>query len=400
MHMYYRVKAQSLPCLLVTGMLVLGGTSANATYSVIDDDLYPTSVIEARIKKSAEPFPSVREHYIVPFAKEYSPIDAGSRAALDAMIPKMMGNESIQIIGRPDAIVFSTGKLSSLARNRAVNIRDYLTRKGVSASRITIDTDREPNPQLNGSSYPCDVYITNTDSRVSSTSVVSSITNDSKQDIYQSERYATARNYVASVLPVSSTSVNTPVISPLISQARDTPLIQFISKSVKSGNIDVAVALLLLRGLIEANPNDSQLITSATLAAPPKPPEISVEYRALNKVNDTIKTEARDIYPTTVAVIANVTQTSKESDWEILTTDETLKKTLERWASSENWQIVWKDLPEFKNSVYAKLEQRDFLSACDYVLSKAKTAAREAGFEIFVTAYPNRVLLISKEASK
>lgn len=137
---------------------------------------------------------------------------------------------------------------------------------------------------------------------------------------------------------------------------------------------------------------------SGCVSAPPKPPTFSGEYRPLNKVNYTIKAENRDTYTATLGANAKPIETIKESDWEILTTDETLKKTLERWAQAADWQIVWNDLPEFKNPGYVKLEKRDFLAACDYVLGKAKTAAKEAGFEIFITAYPNRVLVISKES--
>lgn len=139
-------------------------------------------------------------------------------------------------------------------------------------------------------------------------------------------------------------------------------------------------------------------IISGCAGSPPKPPEFSGEYRPLNKVNYTAKVENRDSYTATYGNSAKTPETSNESDWEILATDETLKKTLERWAKAANWQIVWSDLPEFKNPGYVKLEKRDFLTACDYVLSKAKAAAKEAGFEVFVTAYPNHVLVISKES--
>lgn len=132
--------------------------------------------------------------------------------------------------------------------------------------------------------------------------------------------------------------------------------------------------------------------------SPPKPPEVVGDYRPLNKINYTIKAETNASYTATLGATAKAASVSKESDWEILATDGTLRKTLERWAQMANWEIVWTDLPEFKNPGYVKLEKRDFLSACDYVLSKAKTAAKEAGFEIFITAYPNRVLVISKEA--
>lgn len=128
------------------------------------------------------------------------------------------------------------------------------------------------------------------------------------------------------------------------------------------------------------------------------PPEVVCDYRPANKSSYTFKAENRDSYTATFGANAKAVSTNKEADWEILTADGTLRKTLERWAQVANWEIVWTDLPEFKNPGYVKLEKRDFLSVSDYVLSKAKNAAKEAGFEIFITAYPNRVLVISKDA--
>lgn len=91
---------------------------------------------------------------------------------------------------------------------------------------------------------------------------------------------------------------------------------------------------------------------------------------------------------------------AERKDWEILVTDGTLQNTIDRWAKSANWEVYWKDIPEIKNPGYVKLPDRDFLAAAEYVLSKAKDAAKTVGIELSITAYPNRVLVISKEAKK
>lgn len=91
---------------------------------------------------------------------------------------------------------------------------------------------------------------------------------------------------------------------------------------------------------------------------------------------------------------------SKLTTWEILESDVTLQNTLSRWGKVANWEVNWVDTPEIRNPGYVKLPDRDFLSAADYVLSKAKSAAKAAGIEIFIKAYPNRVLVISKEVQK
>jgi hypothetical protein len=49
---------------------------------------------------------------------------------------------------------------------------------------------------------------------------------------------------------------------------------------------------------------------------------------------------------------------------------------------------------------YTKLPDKYFLEAAEYVLSQAKAAAKDAGIELAITAYPNRFLVISKEVSK
>ena len=92
---------------------------------------------------------------------------------------------------------------------------------------------------------------------------------------------------------------------------------------------------------------------------------------------------------------------SKEPDtWEILEGDVTLQKTLERWGAIAGWQVQWEGVPEIRNPGYVKLPGRNFLSAADYVLSKAKLAARSAGIDLRAIAYPNKVLVISKEGER
>ena len=133
---------------------------------------------------------------------------------------------------------------------------------------------------------------------------------------------------------------------------------------------------------------------------PPKPPEVIGEYRPLNRQQGSPKVTVAGSYTVTAGTVINTPGSNKEFDWEILESDGTLRKTLERWAQVAHWEIVWIDLPEFKNPGYVKLENRNFISACDYVLRKAQTAAKDAGLEMFFTAYPNNVLLISNEAPK
>lgn len=264
---HFKDRSGSMTCLIVTSLLLISAPSAYANYTVIDDDLYPNSIIEARVKTSAQP---AQDHYTVPFTKDRSPLNVASRAVLDTLIPKMMRNEAIHVIGRPDATVYTTGKMGAIARNRAVNIRDYLISQGVSAGRITIQTDSSSNQQLNDNSYPCDIYITNTDSRTLTPLIANSF-NDVKPEIYQSERYAAARAYVTSTQPVFTVPLYAPVTPVVVAnpvpQPRDRQLIQFINQAVQNGQMHVTVALKLLRGLIETEYNyvSQQAATQITM---------------------------------------------------------------------------------------------------------------------------------------
>jgi len=93
---------------------------------------------------------------------------------------------------------------------------------------------------------------------------------------------------------------------------------------------------------------------------------------------------------------APVQATDPKIDWEILESDGTLQKTLARWAQVANWDVRWEGVPDIHNRSYVKLPNLDFLDVAEYVFSNAKTAAKAAGIELEITAYPNRVLVISR----
>lgn len=135
-------------CLIVASILI-ATPAAHASYTVIDDDLLPTPM-----QKMAPP-----AHYTILFAKYHSPLLRDSREMLLNLLPQMQNAQAIKIIGRPDARSYMVGKLAQLARNRADHIRDFLTRQGIPINIISIVIDNSPNPQRNGSLYPCDLYI-------------------------------------------------------------------------------------------------------------------------------------------------------------------------------------------------------------------------------------------------
>lgn len=377
MHTHYRVTDRSLACLLVTGLLVFGSTTANATYTVIDDDLYPTSVIEAR---ATPPAPVIPDHYTVPFTKDHSPLTIASRAVLDTLLPQMR-NESIRIIGRPDARIYTTGKMSAIARNRAINIRDYLTRQGVPSNRITIETDNSPNPQLNGNSYPCDIYITNTDSRASAPSPVPYAQPIQAVQAVQAVQAAQFPKATYQTYETTQTVAALPVATAANPASDRDRLVAFINKSILDGTMSPTVGLRLLRTLLgDAATEPSNRNVQTVAKAQPVPIVVKAA-------------------PTTIDLSVKAT-TERADTWEILPTDATLQDTFERWGKLANWTIHWEDVPPIRNHSFIKFPASDFFTIADQVLTQAKTAAKAAGIDLEIKAYPDRVIVISNQSTK
>lgn len=86
-------------------------------------------------------------------------------------------------------------------------------------------------------------------------------------------------------------------------------------------------------------------------------------------------------------------------NWEVLESDETLRGTLERWGRVAHWEVKWQGAPEVRYLGYANFPNRDFLHAADFVLSKARAAAKSAGVDLNVSIQPNRVLVVSTDVT-
>lgn len=209
--------------------LTFATSVAHAGYTVIDDDLLPTSFTEV----------AVPAHYLVSFTKRGSSLTDVGRNMLDAVLPLLRG-ATIRVVGRPDATVYSRGKLAQLARARANNIRNYLTRQGVPAESITVEIDDTPNPQPSGSVYPCDLYVTRSTDRALT-----------RPAMYVPQNappaYVAASSYVQPPRPA-------PQPAP-VTGSRDR-LIQYINQAVSSGEMEPAVALRLLRSEMESDRNN------------------------------------------------------------------------------------------------------------------------------------------------
>lgn len=240
--------------------------AAHAGYTVIEDDLYPTGQAPSRpqlagqrsIRSNAnlEPaFDGGQDRYSIPFVKYRSPLIASAKAKLDELLPYMQGAE-IRVVGRTDALTYTSGKLAELSYNRANVIRTYLMSKGIPANAIKIEVDDTPNPQRNGINYPSDIYI-------SRANVEPPVTRDSGS-------YSPAAQYVMAATKSS------PVASPNVS-GENQRLIQYINQAMLSGQMAPQVAVKLIQHLMDSS------APATRLAANPSPSNIQVESNPVVK---------------------------------------------------------------------------------------------------------------------
>lgn len=333
---------------------------ANAFYTVIEDDLYPASYIQAR---NAQQSQQARQE-TVQFPRQRAVLSKTAIADLDAILPSM-SHAAIRIVGRPDATARNKGPLRDLSADRAAAIRDYLVRKGIPQTAIQMETDESPNPRRNGSMYPSEIYI--------STAVLARTDNTQYPAPQYTPQYHPAQNvpqyYDAPQAQIPSPQSSAVTVTPVTNSRTTTPppnpganpdFIRFINASVLRGEMSASVALQLLERLAPTlAPAAPAPPPPQPLPSPPPPPQ----------------------YPT----------------WEILAEDQTLQNTFARWGKLANWDVKWIGLPDIKNPGHVTLPPGDFLATANNVLAQAQRTAKAAGIDLSITAYPNRVLVISKE---
>jgi Toxin co-regulated pilus biosynthesis protein Q len=252
---------------------------AKADYTVINDDLYPETMIQATRQARMAPqrvaVGIVPQRYTIPFVRGVSRLTNYGSDTLAMLLPKLHG-ASIRIVGRPDAIIYATGELSRMPRARAENIRAYLVRLGVPTNKIAIEIDNTPNPQAAGNGYPCDIYITYAEERAAASFAAASRYDNKEltkeEAIEQAAQRPTMRPTHTAAHAESAYAAVTPQPTPatvLINQAAPTGnnkrLVQYINQAVESGHMSPQVALNLLRGLIDAE--NSTPTAAATPAA-------------------------------------------------------------------------------------------------------------------------------------
>lgn len=253
---------RSLKHMFAAGSLILVASAASAGYTVIDDDLLPTAMIQSRMSQQQQS----QTHHVVPFSKGHSQLTLPARDTLNALLP-LMRNASIRIVGRSDA-----QRYVRIASNRAKNIHEYLVRQGIPDSSIVVDIDNTPNPQTNGSIYPCDLYITRTNARAPSPYPAAI------EFFAPAPAYAPAQvivpqqpqpqQRISSPAPAPLPSSYTVARAPAPMHTEQDQLMQYINQSVQSGQMEPAVALKLIRQMMVNSQQKAQQLPVQQVQAP------------------------------------------------------------------------------------------------------------------------------------
>lgn len=233
--------------------------TAHAGYTVIDDDLFPNSVLEARnasLIGRASAFP---DEYRVPFAQGRTGLGSIGRASLTALLPILRTASSIRVVGRPDAV-----PNARLAQARADALRTHLERVGVERARIVVEIDNTPNQVADRGTFLVDLFVVRDVHLPSSYAqdyvapqprrVAHSSPMDSPPQGGDSGQYSIpASRSVAPLRPStpSSRSASQPTVpaAAVSGPAPDAALIAYINAAVSTGQMSAAVALQLLRSL-------------------------------------------------------------------------------------------------------------------------------------------------------
>lgn len=353
--------------LLVSSLIAM--TPAQAQYTVLSDDLYPESLIQARYQPALTTVKNT-----IPFADNRSSLGPLGSAAVDRLA-RELGNATVRIVGRPDAVMQNTGHGNRISYNRAVAMRDRLITKGIPASSITIEVDETLQGQSSDGVYWSDVYITRNDTPPRAPYPVAFAP---PNNAIQAARFSRATYQTFETTQTVTAEPATTTTNP--AGDRD-QLLAFINASILDGTMHPTVGLRLLQTLLgDAQTAPTQPVTPTVAQVKPAPLVATAAPTTLD-LNVKVKTEISD-------------------SWEILSSDATLQDTFQRWGKLANWTIHWEDVPPIRNRSFVKFPASDFFTIADHVLNQAKNAAKAAGIDLTIKAYPNRVIVISKQNMK
>lgn len=294
-----------LSTLAIAAALAIGCTNASAGYAVIDDDLLPTAMAQARHSQWRN------EQFSLQFLRDRNSLTDANRGSLDVLLPRMQ-QAHIRIVGRPDAIVASAEKAAALADSRASSIRDYLIRKGVPSSAISVDINPSPNNQANAGGSPSEVWIGPGASQFASP--------------------AFQRHQPQGVEEFLQTSSATQSVGTVGNEQ----LMRYINEALKNGQMEPSVALTLIRQMTAAQP-PRPAAPQPQNAQPTQPQYREAVYQPVSYRTATY--QAPNQWPIRAGL--------------------SLRQNVAAWAQTEGYELVW-DLPP---NVNAQFQSDRYLAA-------------------------------------
>lgn len=285
-------------------------TSAHATYTVIDDDLYPTAALMARDRISDS---SSTEKFKVIFNRGSSVVGPNARLYIDDLIARIQVADQIRIIGRPDSAAATNNKQQrSLGMARAYALRAYLVKAGIPSSSIEVEMDSNGNPLAASGISPAEIVITTL--RDYRPSFADQAPVQQERAIPRTYRYL---NQDAEPRPAPAVSVRSAAEAPqqaLVTRSpSDERLVQYINQAVQTGQMLPAVAVQILRSLAEAN------FSSVTAQQSPIAPVASPQALA-------------------APAPGTINRDPMRADRWVLDARLTLKDNVDKWSEASGWK--------------------------------------------------------------
>lgn len=339
------------PALLALLIGSLFARPAAATYTVIDDDLLPSAIIEARDGAGGQ----ASGLHPVPFARKSVSLGPLGRKAVEQIMAQATPGTTFKIIGRSDAQpsnVFSTdgGTTLPVANARANALSQHLIRLGVSPGNIILAPDSSPNPQQNGSNYLSHIVLVNNASPALTTNpsqhpaLTPNLTPVAVANTPPAPKAPASTSPAIAQPPVASPAVvSVPPSTPEEAQkkapasiATREKMVAFINASVQNGTMDTAVALTLISGLLTQEPEKPR----ATTPAPAGPGPATTQVRTPTPTTPPAPAQEAS-NPATQALLpsslfATPTALARKPSW-TLDKSMTLRDNLDAWSKKAGW---------------------------------------------------------------
>lgn len=227
---------------------LLASVSAHASFTVIDDDLYPSYMTEAR-SRAIDGLNS--DKLKITFSKGSAVLNPMARSFLDEMTPRLRNAAQIRIIGSMDSASENENKKNrKIGTARAAAIRSYLLNQGIAADILEVEVQTGSNPDASKGFSTTDVVVSNARSARSAT-----------QERAIPGNYQYLRNGTVPAVPASF------VAQPVSPSINNEAMLQYINLAVQSGQMAPSVAVEMIRSMLEAKTSTPVITGTSTHSA-------------------------------------------------------------------------------------------------------------------------------------